>query len=113
MYLALCGSRKMASSWDSASADEYGPVPEGSQWIDQNLFNGEYYIQKIRSVPRERIAPGLLIGRRGTSPDPEKPEYQLGEGCLVDRFWDNAWRISPGWERCSMRRHEYGASLHQ
>src|SRR2546425_8078686 len=34
----------------------------GSQWIDQNLFNGEFYIQKIQPVAKENIAKGLQAG---------------------------------------------------
>ena len=36
----------------------------GSQWVDENLFNGEYYIQKL----------------------PEPMNYQVGEGILVDQL---------------------------
>jgi len=37
----------------------------GSEWTDENLFNGEYYEQQI---------------------DPEHPDYQFGSGCLVDQL---------------------------
>ncbi|MEI6275533.1 MAG: GH116 family glycosyl-hydrolase [Prolixibacteraceae bacterium] len=57
----------------------------GSQWTDQNLFNGEYYIQKIMppSSPNE-VAKGLKAGMG--SADPANPDFQLGEGCLVDQL---------------------------
>ena len=58
---------------------------QGKQWIDQNLFNGEYYEHQIRP-PKDRsdIAPSLLIGMGAK--DPTKPDYQLGSGCLVDQL---------------------------
>jgi uncharacterized protein (DUF608 family) len=57
----------------------------GSQWIDANLFNGEYYIQKIMPPKsRDDIAPSLIIGMG--SKDVTQPIYQLGEGCLVDQL---------------------------
>src|SRR5207253_6376306 len=55
-----------------------------SQWIDQNLFNGELYIQKIQPVAKETIAKGLQAGM-GTV-DTMHPNFQLGEGCLVDQL---------------------------
>ncbi len=57
----------------------------GSKWIDQNLFNGEYYIQKIMPpASPENIATGLRAGM-GTN-DVSHPDFQLGEGCLVDQL---------------------------
>jgi uncharacterized protein (DUF608 family) len=56
----------------------------GSAWTDANLFNGEYYIQKVRGVDRSAIAPGLLSAMG--SEDTQNPEYQMGEGCLVDQL---------------------------
>ena len=56
----------------------------GSKWIDANLFNGEYYVQKIRAIKKEDIARGLT-GPMGAD-DPEHPDFQLGEGCLADQL---------------------------
>jgi non-lysosomal glucosylceramidase len=56
----------------------------GSAWIDANLFNGEYYIQKVRGIPRPAIAE-TLVSTMGAD-DTEKPDYQLGEGCLADQL---------------------------
>ncbi|KJD37300.1 hypothetical protein PW52_01855 [Tamlana sedimentorum] len=57
----------------------------GSKWMDENLFNGEYYIQKI--VPPKHldsIAKGLIRVKRRLVPN--DPQYQLGEGVLVDQL---------------------------
>jgi len=56
----------------------------GSKWIDENLFNGEYYIHKIIVPEKEDIPEEQLVGM-GSS-DYGNPDYQLGEGCLVDQL---------------------------
>lgn len=56
----------------------------GSKWTDKNLFNGEYYIQKMIVPKREDIPSEQLVGM-GSS-DYGNPDYQLGEGCLVDQL---------------------------
>jgi uncharacterized protein (DUF608 family) len=56
----------------------------GSKWIDENLFNGEYYEQQIRSFHKNEIASSLRSDMGAD--DPEHPEYQVGKGCLVDQL---------------------------
>ena len=57
----------------------------GSKWLDENLFNGEYYIHKIQLPENiEDIHPNLVVGMGGDNR--LDPEYQLGEGCLVDQL---------------------------
>ncbi len=57
----------------------------GSQWSDRNLFNGEYYIQQITPpVSNNDIAKGLQAGMG--SANLANPDFQLGEGCLVDQL---------------------------
>lgn len=52
---------------------------------DENLFNGEYYIQKIQPPSgKDDISP-YLLGSMG-SKDLKNPDFQLGEGCLVDQL---------------------------
>jgi len=36
-------------------------------------------------MPKDRIAKGLLV-EGGSSPNPEEPEYQVGEGCMEDQL---------------------------
>ncbi|MEO8659557.1 MAG: GH116 family glycosyl-hydrolase [Bryobacteraceae bacterium] len=70
---------------DGAAAEQFRKVFEqGSKWVDANLFNGQYYVQKIRGVEKTKIAPALRSGMG--SDDTMNPEYQLGEGCLVDQL---------------------------
>ena len=62
-----------------------GLFEKGSKWLDEHLFNGEYYIHKIQ-VPEniEDIHPNLVVGMGGDNQ--LNPDYQLGEGCLVDQL---------------------------
>ena len=70
---------------DADAAAEYHRLfTQGSQWIDGNLFNGEFYIQKIGSIAKQDIAKGLQAGM-GTV-DTMHPTFQLGDGCLVDQM---------------------------
>jgi uncharacterized protein (DUF608 family) len=83
---ALRAAEEMArASGEIDSANEYRRLFEnGRHWIDNNLFNGEYYVQQIQGHPVSQIASGLRVGM-GTD-DPEHPQYQVGSGCLVDQM---------------------------
>ncbi len=83
---ALRAAEEMAkASGDSNSAVEYRRLFEnGRKWIDGNLFNGQYYVQHVRHFGAADIAKGLR-GPMGAE-DPEHPEYQVGDGCLVDQL---------------------------
>lgn len=56
---------------------------KGRAWMDQHLFNGDYYIHEERPIAGDKIAEGLRVGMtHGTG----KPENQLAKGCLVDQL---------------------------
>jgi uncharacterized protein (DUF608 family) len=70
---------------DTTAAGDYRALRlAGQSYIDRNLFNGEYYVQQVRGIPRASIAPAT-IGDMGAE-HPEQPEFQLGEGCLADQL---------------------------
>ena len=83
---ALRAAEEMALALgESSAARDYRAIfDKGSAWIDHNLFNGEYYIQKVRGVPKSQIAL-VTIGDMGAD-NSEAPEFQLGEGCLADQL---------------------------
>jgi uncharacterized protein (DUF608 family) len=83
---ALRAGEEMArAAGDSASAQTYRAIFEkGRQWIDANLFNGEFYIQKVRGFRKDEIADSLRSGMGADNT--ETPEYQVGAGCLVDQL---------------------------
>jgi uncharacterized protein (DUF608 family) len=86
-YLAaLRACEEMARAMgDPASSAEYRRLfDSGSRWIDANLFNGEFFVQKIRTFSNSQIAPALRSNMGAD--DPEHPQYQVGEGCLVDQL---------------------------
>lgn len=58
----------------------------GRAWIEQHLFNGEYYEHEIRPIrDAALIAPGLRHADLGAR-DLSDPELQLGAGCLTDQL---------------------------
>jgi len=57
----------------------------GSEWTDNNLFNGEYYEQKI-IVPDASAQSGAGFTAGMGSAVKKEPDYQLGRGCLVDQL---------------------------
>ncbi|MEO9475973.1 MAG: GH116 family glycosyl-hydrolase [Cyclobacteriaceae bacterium] len=61
---------------------------QGSQWIDDNLFNGEYYEQHIQPpMAIENVAPSLIGATSGiNATDFTSPDFQLGKGVLVDQL---------------------------
>lgn len=83
---ALRAASELASlAGDDHSSTQYRKLFEqGSRWIDDNLFNGEYYIQRFQGIPKDKVAKGLFSGIAIT--DSQYPEFQLGEGCLVDQL---------------------------
>lgn len=86
-YLAAlrAGEEMARAVGDSQSAAEYHRLFEsGRRWIDSNLFNGEFYVQKVRGWPKTEIAPSLRSSMG--SEDTESPQYQVGGGCLVDQM---------------------------
>ena len=83
---ALRAAEEMARAMgDNSSAAEYHRLfDHGSKWIDSNLFNQNFYIQQVRGYAPDQIAPNLRsdMGSGNT----EKPEYQVGGGCLIDQL---------------------------
>ncbi len=83
---ALKAAQKMAAYLDEGDfASACGKLFEqGSKWTDEHLFNGEYYIHKIEMSDTGTGVEGLIPG--GHTKNKQEPEYQLGEGCLVDQL---------------------------
>ncbi len=52
---------------------------KGSAWMDENLFNGEYYEHKITD-------PQSFEFLDMNDPNTQIPPFQLGRGCLVDQL---------------------------
>ena len=52
---------------------------QGSRWMDENLFNGEYYEHRITD-------PNTFEFIDMDDPSVAIPDFQLGRGCLVDQL---------------------------
>jgi len=86
-YLAAlrAGEEMARAAGDSAWAETYRSLfNRGSRWLDENLFNGEYYIQKVRGFRSSEIAPHLRSDMGAE--DTENPQFQVGSGCLADQL---------------------------
>lgn len=61
---------------------------QGATWMDENLFNGEYYEQHIQPpMSADKVAPSLIGAATGKNAiDLTSPDFQLGKGVLVDQL---------------------------
>jgi len=72
------------------TAEEYyGLFKKGSEWYDENLFNGEHYGQQVNPAAHE-IWPEpfrqLALKHGKDDRVPEWPKWQFGKGCLSDQM---------------------------
>lgn len=77
---ALKAAEKMALAMgDKTFAKKCTSVYEsGSKWTDENLFNGEYYVQQVLDPKTKEVITDYFA--------PNMPKYQLAKGCLVDQL---------------------------
>jgi uncharacterized protein (DUF608 family) len=96
---ALCAAAEMADAvGEAAAAKDYRAMFErGRRWVDDNLFNGEFYVQKLDLHDRAQLKPyaSSVLSRRLMGADvyvqywsEEHGElkYQIGDGCLIDQL---------------------------
>ena len=79
---------------EEETAEEYGEVFErGYKWVRENLFNGEYFFQKIDLKDKGTLAPyaegevifgGDALGAYWSDEFGEM-KYQMGDGCAIDQ----------------------------
>lgn len=77
---ALKAAEKMAvAAGDKTFAQKCEAVYKaGSEWTDQNLFNGEYYEHRVLDPETKQEITDFSA--------PNMPRYQLAKGCLVDQL---------------------------
>lgn len=78
---ALKAAEKMAHAMKDRAFEKKcrALFENGSEWLDNNLFNGEYYEHKITD-------PETFEFLDMNDPDTKIPDFQLGKGCLVDQL---------------------------
>ena len=87
---ALMAAARMARAVgeDEAAADYEALARRGTAWMDKELFNGEYYIQRI-DPDADRLSPVATdVSMGGQEKDEQgEPKYQYGQGCLSDQLF--------------------------
>ncbi len=90
-YLAAlkAGAEMAEVCGDSGVAAEYREIfARGRAWAAKNLFNGEYFVQRIDLGNAELIAPFEKDGSTRSaywSEEHRELKYQVGEGCGIDQ----------------------------
>src|SRR5690606_26192164 len=91
------GSELARAVGDVEAADRYVAIYEhGRAWVNENLFNGQYFIQKIdlgdRSILDPFISMEMSLGVLGDSVEAlywskehGQLKYQAGQACLIDQ----------------------------
>ena len=84
MFLgALVAGAEMAEALgDTATGEEFRSLFRKGRKNYDRLFNGEYYVQKVREVPRGQKLRDIF----GNPVAPHRPKYQQGWGCLSDQL---------------------------
>lgn len=89
-YLAAlkAGAEMADTLGDTASAEEYRELyAKGAAWSDENLWNGEYFTQKIDLRDKSVLTPyGEDTERTYWNAEAGELKYQIGEGCFVDQL---------------------------
>lgn len=96
MYLgALKAAAEMARAVGDEAADEYEAIfARGKTWVDKNLFNGEYYVQRIDLKDRsiiEQYSNDQVIGGGSAlnaywTEEHGEIKYQIAEGSSIDQL---------------------------
>ena len=71
---------------DDFAADCRRLYDNGSKFMDDKLFNGDYYEHDIQPASGRDSVFDMLIHSSMGAADPAEPVLQLGAGCLVDQL---------------------------
>jgi uncharacterized protein (DUF608 family) len=83
---ALKAAAEMAEHLgETESAEDYRDLfDRGKSWVDEHLFNGEYYHQVI-DIDDSEIPAGFEALDGYWDPEHGEIKYQIGEGCEIDQ----------------------------
>ena len=87
MYLLALDCAAEIAEWlgDKARVTEYRDLYEkGKKWMNENLFNGEYFTQKIDLKDKSLIDKFNLPNY--WNEETGEIRYQIGDGCIIDQM---------------------------
>ncbi|QUH30377.1 GH116 family glycosyl-hydrolase [Vallitalea guaymasensis] len=92
-YLAAlkAGAEMAEFLGEKVTADEYRDIfNRGKKWVDNNLFNGEYYQQQIDLKDKEILKEYVTNDDNSAidsywNKESKEIKYQIGEGCIIDQ----------------------------
>lgn len=84
--LALdCGAKIAEAIGDAERAVEYRRIyKNGREWVNENLWGGEYFIQRVDLTDLEMLA--KYGGESYWNDETGEIKYQIGEGCIIDQM---------------------------
>ena len=89
MYLAAlkAGAEMAEAAGEPASAKEYGEIFErGRKWVDENLFNGKWYSQKLDLGDKSQLDKFGDASEVYWNGEHKEIKYQIGEGSSIDQL---------------------------
>lgn len=79
------GAEMAATVGDTRAADEFGRLySQGRKWVDENLFNGEYYQQKI-DIKDRQLPAKFKAEEQYWNAEHGEIKYQIDGGCTIDQ----------------------------
>ena len=84
---ALRAAAEMASAlgYDADAQTYLELAKKGSEWTENNLFNGEYYVQKVELTDESQPA-RFNVSDKYWNAEAGEIKYQIGDGCEIDQL---------------------------
>ena len=85
--LALdCGEKMAAHLGDSERASLYSKLYQnGKKWMNDNLFNGKYFAQKV-DLSNKSLVERFEATDRYWNDEAKEIKYQIADGCIIDQM---------------------------
>ena len=87
---------------------------KGAPWTEEHLFNGAYYQQRVVPPGDFSEVPLILRSTEMGAQDPLSPEFQIGDGCIIDQLVGDTYGRVAGLPGVLQREHRMAAlaSIH-
>lgn len=85
--LALdCGSKMARALGETDRAEKYTELyAKGKAWMNENLFNGKYFFQKV-DLKDKALLDSFGATERYWNYEAEEIKYQVADGCIIDQM---------------------------